>query len=100
MLRKRYDGMEKTVQGSVQNGGYRPLNPTISDKIRKSRFHFGGFMTREDKQRNKEHCKDMPFDIKLQCWFKRNKEEIADVIGAIVASVTTAIMITVFNLLG
>ena len=57
-------------------------------------------MTGEDKQRNKEHCKDMPWDIKLQCWFCRNREEIADVIGAIVASVTTAILITVFNLLG
>lgn len=56
-------------------------------------------MNREDKRRNKEHCKDMPLDIKLQCWFNRNKEEIAAVTGAVLSSVVTAVLLTILQLI-
>lgn len=50
-------------------------------------------MTKEDKKRNKEHCKDMPWDIKLQCWFCRNREEIYVIIGTVISSSVSAILL-------
>lgn len=41
-------------------------------------------MTREDKKRNKEHCKNMPLDIKIQCWWFRNLDVIAPILSSII----------------
>lgn len=52
-------------------------------------------MTREDKRRNKEHCKDAPLRTKLQCWYFRNEIEVKTVILSLITSVITHIIIIV-----
>lgn len=50
-------------------------------------------MTREDKKRNKELCKFMPLDIKIQCWWSRNLDIIAPILSSVVASVVTSLLL-------
>lgn len=49
-------------------------------------------MTREEKRINKEHCKNMPWDIKLQCWFYRNRDEIVEIVASIIGAILGAIV--------
>lgn len=50
-------------------------------------------MNREMKKLNKEHCKDMPLDIKLQCWFFRNSKEIGIVLSTVLTIVALYIIL-------
>lgn len=53
-------------------------------------------LTKEEKKKNKEHCKCMPLDVKIQCWFARNKYEISTILGTllgILAGLTIAMLL-------
>lgn len=50
-------------------------------------------MTREDKKRNKEHCKDAPLRTKLQCWYFRNEIEVKTVALTAITSVIMHLII-------
>lgn len=50
-------------------------------------------MTREDKKRNKEHCKYMPLDIKIQCWWARNLDVIVPILVSVVTILATSLLI-------
>lgn len=52
-------------------------------------------MTREDKRRNKEHCKDASLRTKLQCWYFRNEIEVKTVALSAITSVITHLIILV-----
>ena len=52
-------------------------------------------LTREQREINKKHCKNMPLDIKIQCWWFRNLE----IIVAIVVSATTSFLISILVML-
>lgn len=55
-------------------------------------------VTREDKKRNKEHCKYMPFDIKLQCWWTRNLDIIAPILSSVVGILIASAIIVLLKL--
>lgn len=50
-------------------------------------------MTREEKKRNKEHCKGRRFNVRLQCWYFRNRMEITVVLLSVVTSILTNLAI-------
>lgn len=52
-------------------------------------------MTREEKRRNKEHCKGMSLKTKLQCWYFRNEEEIKVITLSAITSVITHLAIMI-----
>ena len=54
-------------------------------------------MTREERKINKEHCKGMPFDVKIQCWFTRNKEVITPIICSVLTSSITIIVLLIIG---
>lgn len=56
-------------------------------------------MTREDKKRNKEHCKDAPLQTKLQCWYFRNEIEIKTILLSAITSVVTFLIVLAILLL-
>lgn len=50
-------------------------------------------MTREDKKRNKEHCKGRPFKVRLLCWYLRNKMEIKTILLSAVTNIVTFLIV-------
>ena len=56
-------------------------------------------MTREDKKRNKEHCKGRPFKVRLQCWYFRNEIEIKTILLSAITSLVTFLIVLAVLLL-
>ena len=56
-------------------------------------------MTREDKKRNKEHCKNMPLRTRLQCWYFRNETEIKTILLSAITSLATFLIVLTILLL-
>lgn len=54
-------------------------------------------MTREDKKRNKEHCKYMPLDVKVQCWWVRNLDIIAPILSSAASATIVCVIIILFG---
>lgn len=50
-------------------------------------------MNREDKKRNKKHCKYMPLDIRIQCWWSRNLDIICPIFVSVLASTATTLLL-------
>lgn len=52
-------------------------------------------LTKEQRIINKKHCKNMPIDIKIQCWWFRNLE----IISTIAALATSSLLISILVML-
>lgn len=50
-------------------------------------------LKKEQKRLNKKHCKNMPFDIKIQCWWFRNYEIIIIIISSIITSILSILLL-------
>ena len=59
----------------------------------------GGKMTREEKRKNKEHCKNLPFGIRLQCWWFRNLDLIVPILVSVLTSFVTGIALTLLEMI-
>lgn len=51
------------------------------------------YMSREDKKRNKLHCKSASFSVKFHCWFARNEEEIKTITISAITSLIVQLTI-------
>lgn len=51
------------------------------------------YMSREDKKRNKLHCKSASFSFKFNCWFARNEEEIKTITISAITSLIVQLTI-------
>lgn len=88
------DELEITVKPANK---YAELNEAILDfslqMAANTEKAQGEKMTKQDKQLNKEHCKNDPWDIKLQCWWFRNLDVILPILLSVLTSFVTSIVL-------